>query len=111
MPWEPSPMNGVYRRKLDRIGDEVARATTIVKYAPQSYFNPHTHSGGEEFFVLEGIFSDEHGDYPAGSYVRNPIGSRHKPFSHNGCTIFVKLHQFDKADTQQFSINTHKARF
>lgn len=104
-------MKGVYRRKLDRIGDEVARATSLVKYDPGSYFSPHTHGGGEEFFVLEGTFSDEHGDYPAGTYVRNPVGSTHKPHSENGCTIFVKLHQFDPADQKQFSINTQTAEF
>ena len=104
-------MQGVYRRKLDRIGDEVARATSLVKYDPGSYFSPHTHGGGEEFFVLEGTFSDEHGDYPAGTYVRNPVGSTHKPHSENGCTIFVKLHQFDLADQKQFSINTRAAAF
>ncbi len=109
--WEPSPMKGVYRRKLDRIGDEVARATTIVKYDPGSNFSPHTHGGGEEFIVLEGIFSDEHGDYPAGTYVRNPVGSTHTPRSDDGCTIFVKLHQFDPEDQAQFSINTNEAEF
>ncbi len=111
MAWEASPMAGVYRRKLDRIGEEVARATALVKYDPKSYFSPHTHGGGEEFFVLEGTFSDEHGDYPAGTYVRNPIGSTHKPRSENGCVIFVKLHQFDERDTAQFSIHTPTATF
>ena len=111
MPWEDSPMAGVKRRKLDRIGDEVARATSLVKYDPKSYFNPHTHGGGEEFFVLEGTFSDEHGDYPAGTYVRNPIGTSHKPHSEDGCVIFVKLHQFDANDTKQFSINTNETDF
>ena len=81
LPWEDSPMAGVQRRKLDRIGDEVARATSLVKYAPKSYFSPHTHGGGEEIFVIEGVFSDEHGDYPAGTYIRNPIGTTHKPHS------------------------------
>lgn len=107
----PSPMAGVERYMLDRIGDEVARATTIVRYAPDSYFSPHTHAGGEEFFVLDGVFSDEHADYPAGTYVRNPIGSSHTPHSKDGCTIFVKLHQFDAADTEQKVINTNTAQF
>lgn len=111
MPWEASPMDGVYRRKLDRIGDEVARATSLVKYDPNSYFSPHTHSGGEEFFVLEGTFSDEHANYPAGTYVRNPIGSVHTPHSEGGCIIFVKLQQFDPLDTAQFSIDTNAAQF
>jgi|SRR4051794_7629739 len=88
--WKASPMPGVDRRMLDRIGDEVARATTIVRYAPQSRFSPHVHGGGEEFFVLEGVFQDEQGDFPAGSYVRNPPQSHHTPGSKPGCTIFVK---------------------
>src|SRR5689334_2682612 len=93
MDWVASPMQGVERKMLDRIGDEVARATSIVRYAPNSHFSPHTHGGGEEFYVLEGVFSDEKGDYPVGTYVRNPIGSTHRPHSEGGCTIFVKLHQ------------------
>ena len=111
LPWEDSPMAGVQRRKLDRIGDEVGRATSLVKYAPQSYFSPHTHGGGEEIFVLEGVFSDENGDYPAGTYIRNPIGTTHRPHSEDGCIIFVKLHQFDNNDTAQFSIDTRHANF
>ena len=109
--WVPSPMAGVERYMLDRIGDEVARATTIVRYAPESYFSEHTHGGGEEFLVLEGVFSDEHADYPPGSYVRNPIGTAHSPHSKDGCTIFVKLHQFDPADTEQKVIDTHSVSF
>ncbi|MEA5520851.1 cupin domain-containing protein [Limnoraphis robusta CCNP1315] len=96
--WVPSPLAGVDRRMLDRIGGEVARATSIVRYAPGSYFTAHTHGGGEEFLVLDGIFSDEHGDFGPGSYVRNPVGSSHTPFSNDGCTIFVKLWQMDLAD-------------
>ena len=103
--WLESPMAGVERRMLDRIGDEVARATTIVRYAPGSHFSAHKHSGGEEFIVLEGTFQDEHGDYPAGTYVRNPIGTHHIPRSDDGCTIFVKLWQFAPQDQRQFSVN------
>ncbi|OSX69835.1 hypothetical protein BU14_1084s0003 [Porphyra umbilicalis] len=98
MPWVPSPMPGVDRRMLDRVGGEVARATSIVRYAPRSAFSRHTHTGGEEFLVLDGVFSDEHGDYPAGTYIRNPPTSAHTPSSAGGCTIFVKLWQFDPAD-------------
>ena len=96
--WVPSPVAGVERRMLDRIGDEVARATSIVRYAPRSRFSPHNHGGGEEFLVLDGVFQDEHGDYPAGSYVRNPPTSHHRPGSEPGCVLFVKLWQFDLAD-------------
>ncbi|XUU59545.1 cupin domain-containing protein [Erythrobacter sp. HA6-11] len=103
--WTPSPMTGVERRMLDRIGGEVARATSIVRYAPGSHFSAHTHSGGEEFIVLDGNFQDEHGDYPAGTYVRNPIGTRHIPRADDGCTIFVKLWQFAEDDDAQFAID------
>ena len=102
MPWKASPMPGVDRRMLDRIGDEVARATSIVRYAPGSKFSAHTHTGGEEFIVLEGVFQDEHGDYPAGTYVRNPPTTSHTPGAKEGCTIFVKLWQFDPDDRTQF---------
>lgn len=108
-PWLPSPMSGVERRLLDRIGDEVARATSIVRYAAGSRFSQHSHPGGEEFLVLDGVFSDEHGDYPAGCYVRNPIGSRHTPFSREGCTLLVKLYQFDAEDRQPVCIDTAHA--
>ena len=105
--WVDSPMPNVKRMMLDRIGDEVARATTIVKYLPNSEFHAHTHSGGEEFYVLEGVFSDEHGDYPAGSYIRNPIGTSHTPrIGAEGAVIFVKLHQFSEEDQKQVAINT-----
>ena len=103
-PWQASPMPGVDRRMLDRIGGEVARATTIVRYAPNSKFSAHTHTGGEEFIVLDGVFQDEHGDFPAGTYVRNPPTTSHTPGSDEGCTIFVKLWQFDMEDRNQFHV-------
>src|SRR5580692_4813252 len=103
--WTPSPIAGVERRMLDRIGDEVARATSIVRYAPHSRFSAHTHGGGEEFLVLDGVFEDEHGGYPAGSYVRNPPTSRHTPGSGPGCVLFVKLWQFDPADRTEVRID------
>ena len=98
LPWLRSPEAGVERRMLERAGGEVALASSIVRYAPHSRFAAHEHALGEEFFVLEGTFSDEHGDYPAGTYVRNPSGSRHAPFSDTGCVIFVKLRQMHPAD-------------
>lgn len=106
-PWVPSPMPGVERRMLDRIGGEVARATSIVRYAPGSCFSPHTHHGGEEFLVLEGVFRDEHGDYPAGWYIRNPPTSRHTPGSERGCIILVKLWQFDPDDRHELRIDAN----
>ncbi len=103
-PWVPSPMPGVERKMLDRMGDEVARATTIVRYSPGSRFSAHVHDGGEEYLVLEGVFQDEHGDFPTGTYVRNPPGSRHAPRSDKGATILVKLWQFDPSDRMQVVI-------
>ncbi|MCP1907916.1 cupin domain-containing protein [Bradyrhizobium sp. USDA 4508] len=99
--WVASPSAGVDRRMLFRIGAEVARATSIVRYAPGSAFPRHTHGGGEEIVVLEGTFQDEHGDYPAGSYFRNPPGTSHVPASKDGCTIFVRLWQFRDEDRTQ----------
>ena len=97
--WLATPMPGVERRYLERDGGESARrATTIVRYAAGSRYSPHTHNLGEEYLVLAGIFSDEAGDYPTGTYVRNPRGSSHEPFSTNGCTIFVKLCQIAEND-------------
>ncbi len=106
--WKASPMAGVSRRMLDRIGDEVARATSIVRYDPGSHFSPHVHGGGEEFLVLEGVFQDEHGDFPVGAYIRNPPTSRHTPGSEAGCTILVKLWQFDPEDRSHVRIDTSK---
>lgn len=107
----PSPLKGVSRMMLDRAGQEVARATSIVRYAPGAGYSGHTHDGGEEILVLEGTFSDEHGDYPAGTYMRNPPGSAHTPFSASGCTILVKLWQFAADDSLQLVLNTHKAQW
>ena len=107
--WVASPIEGVDRRMLDRVGDEIARATSIVRYAKNSQFSPHVHTGGEEFLVLEGVFQDEHGDFPAGSYIRNPPGSEHTPGSAPGCVIFVKLWQFDPEDRQQVRLRTDNA--
>ncbi len=96
--WVASPSAGVDRRMLFRVGGEVARATSIVRYAPGSAFSRHTHGGGEEVFVLDGTFQDEHGDYPAGSYFRNPPGTSHVPAAKDGCTIFVRLWQYREGD-------------
>ena len=106
--WQPSPMPGVERRMLDRIGGEKARATSIVRYAPDSEFLAHVHKGGEELFVLEGVFQDEQGDFPAGSYVRNPPGSIHVPRSEPGCIIFVKLWQFAPTDLTPVHVDTER---
>lgn len=107
----PSPVSGVERLMLDRIGGEVARATSIVRFAPGSTFTEHTHGGGEEFLVLDGVFQDESGDFPAGSYVRNPPTTHHTPASREGCLLFVKLWQFDPQDRTQVRIDTFAKAF
>ena len=107
--WTPSPLPGVERRMLDRVGGEVARATSIVRYAPDARFDRHVHGAGEEILVLEGVFSDEHGDHPAGTYLRNPPGSAHAPCSREGCLLFVKLRQFTAGDTARVRIDTRSA--
>ncbi|POR50844.1 cupin domain-containing protein [Bosea psychrotolerans] len=107
-PWVPAPAPGVERRMLDRVGDEVARATSLVRFAPGSAFPSHIHNGGEEFLVLEGVFQDEQGDFPAGSYVRNPPLSSHTPSASEGAVLFVKLWQFDAADRASVWINTNR---
>jgi anti-sigma factor ChrR (cupin superfamily) len=107
--WTASPLPGVDRRMLDRAGGEVARATSVVRYAPGSRFDRHVHGGGEEVLVLEGVFSDESGDHPAGTYLRNPPGTSHAPFSREGCVLFVKLWQFAAGDTATVRIDTRSA--
>lgn len=101
-----SPSYGVNRFMLDRIGNEKARATTIVEYNPNSSFPEHEHIGGEEFLVLKGTFKDQFGAFPAGTYVRNPIGSKHAPWvDEDGCVIMVKLLQM--AETGEGIVPLH----
>lgn len=109
--WVTSPAAGVVRLMLDRAGCEVERATSLVRYAPGSSFPQHVHGGGEEFLVLDGVFSDETGDFPAGTYVRNPPGTAHTPRTAAGCTIFVKLHQFAPGDYDSVVVDTNSAAF
>jgi anti-sigma factor ChrR (cupin superfamily) len=109
LPWQPSPEPGVERRPLDRIGAELARATSLVRYAPGARFERHVHGAGEEILVLDGVFSDETGDHPAGTYLRNPPGSAHAPHSRAGCLLFVKLRQFATGDLQPVRIDTRRA--
>lgn len=109
LPWEPSPSPLVQRRLLERQGGEVARATSVVRYQPGARFSEHRHELGEEILVLDGTFSDESGDYPAGSYLKNPPGSGHAPFSESGCTLWVKLRHMQPDDTECVAIDTRQA--
>lgn len=106
MSWQTSPMSGVERKPLAREGTEQGHATSIVRYEAGAKFRPHPHPKGEEILVLEGVFSDQTGDYGPGTYLRNPEGFEHAPFSKEGCVILVKLHQFQSGDSAQVCIDT-----
>lgn len=109
LPWTTTPVQGIERRMLDREGGEVARATSVVRYAAGTQFTNHAHDAGEEIFVLEGEFSDEHGTYTAGTYVKNPPGSSHAPRTDKGCLLFVKLRHLDANDNERQVIDTKAA--
>lgn len=104
--WVASPQDGVERIMLDRVGAEQARATSIVRYAPRSFFPAHQHPGGEEILVLDGTFSEGGKDFPAGWYLRNPPGSSHQPSSGEGAVIFVKLRQMAVHERRHVRIDT-----
>jgi len=104
--WVPSPSPGVWRKPLAREEAERGHTTSIVRFDPGSYFSRHEHPLGEEILVLEGTFSDEHGDYGPGTYLRNPPGSGHSPFSKDGCVLFVKLDQFSPDDATPVRVDT-----
>jgi anti-sigma factor ChrR (cupin superfamily) len=86
-PWLPGLVDGLEVMPLHSFGSE---HVALVRWAPGTHFQAHSHPGGEEILVLAGVFQDEHGNYPAGSWLRNPPGSIHRPWSEPGCTIWVK---------------------
>lgn len=110
-PWEKSRADGVSRIHLEREAEESGHTTSFVKFEPNSFFPRHRHPQGEEIYVLDGVFSDEKGDYPAGTYLRNPPGSAHKPFTVEGCTLFVKLEQFSHDDAKQIVLRPEDRRW
>ncbi len=109
LPWVPSPAAGVDRRMLERVGEEIAKATSIVRYQPGSRFQTHSHAMGEEILVLDGVLGDEFGEYPAGTYIMNPPGSSHAPFSQSGCLLFVKLRHLGTDSLEREVLNTATA--
>ncbi len=109
--WVPSPKAGVWRKPLARAEAERGHATSIVRYDAGASFTGHNHPGGEEILVLQGTFSDETGDFTAGTYFRNPLGFRHAPFSQHGCLILVKLHQFQADDDTRLAIQTQQGNW
>lgn len=111
MDWQASPSPTVWRKRLDLVDGEFSRVTSVVRYDPESAFHEHGHPQGEEIFVLHGTFSDEHGDYPAGTFLLNPPGFRHAPFSKEGCIIFVKLCQFAGDDREHIVVDSNNAEW
>lgn len=108
MPWSPSPSGTVWRKRVHLVGSaESGQVTSVVRYEPGASFPSHGHPGGEEILVLEGIFSDEHGDWPAGSYLLNPEGFHHSPFSRDGCIIFVKLRQYPGENREHVAVQSN----
>lgn len=107
MDWQPSPSPLVLRKRLELIGDaETGLVTSVVLYEPGSRFPEHGHPEGEELLVLSGTFSDETGDHPAGTYVLNPPGTAHAPWSEQGCVLFVKLRQYGGAGRRALRVDT-----
>lgn len=111
MEWQPSPSPSVWRKRLDLFGGEQSRVTSVVRYDAKSSFPAHGHPEGEEILVLDGVFSDENGDYPVGTYLLNPPGFRHAPGSRKGCTLFVKLRQFGGERREHVVIDTNTAKW
>ena len=108
IPWSASPSSTVWRKRLHLVGPtESGQVTSVVRYQEYSQFPPHDHPEGEEILVLSGVFSDEHGNWPEGSYLLNPEDFRHAPYSRNGCLLFVKLRQYPGMDRRHVAVNTH----
>lgn len=109
MEWAPAPSGSVWRKRVHLVGPpESGQVTSVVRYEPRSRFPAHDHPEGEEILVLDGVFSDEHGDWPAGTFLLNPEGFRHAPFSGPGCVLFVKLRQFPGRERRHVVVDTHK---
>jgi hypothetical protein len=109
MEWSPSPSGSVWRKRVHRVGPaESGQVTSVVRYEPESSFPAHDHPEGEEILVLDGTFSDEHGDWPAGTYLLNPEGFRHAPFSREGCRLLVKLRQYPGAARRHVVVQTNE---
>jgi hypothetical protein len=89
MDWRQGMVPGL---KVTSLHEGLTKHTALVRWAPDTRFNPHTHVGGEEILVLAGVFRDEHGAYPAGTWIRSPHMSHHRPFTEaEGATILVKV--------------------
>ncbi len=112
MEWREGPAPGIWRKRLELAGEaEAGRVTSLVRFDPGAEFPEHAHPDGEEILVLDGVFSDESGDYAAGSHILNPDGTRHAPRSERGCTLFVKLRQYPGPDRPRAAVDTRSAEW
>ncbi|MBT5779332.1 MAG: hypothetical protein HOI02_07990 [Rhodospirillaceae bacterium] len=110
MEWQPSPAPGIWRKRLELSGPaESGRVTSLVRFDPGAQFPEHGHPEGEEILALDGTFSDEHGDFPKGIFVLNPDGTRHAPYSKDGCLLLVKLRQYPGKERKHVHIDTLSA--
>jgi len=108
MAWTESAGGHVLRKRVHLSGPaESGQVTSVVRYLAGAHFPAHDHPQGEEILVLDGVFSDEHGNWPAGTYLLNPQGFRHRPFSSAGCTLLVKLRQYPGTDRRQVAVQSH----
>ncbi len=107
--WVDASTEGIQRQLIEFDDDIVARSTSIERCAPGSFFEIHKHNLGEEILVLDGAFSDESGSFGPGTYIKNPAGSSLATKSATGCTLFVKRHHLDQADSQRTVIDTRKS--
>lgn len=109
MKWQESPSGTVWRKRLHLVGpSEAGQVTSLVMYEANADFHAHAHPGGEEILVLGGTFSDERGDFTAGTYLLNPEGYEHTPFSKEGGLIFVKLRQYPGDSRSQIVVESQK---
>ncbi len=105
--WQKSPVPGIWRKRLELSGAaESGRVTSLVRFDPGAEFPEHGHPEGEEILVLDGTFSDEHGDFPKGTFLLNPDGTRHTPYSKDSCLLLVKLRQYPSSERKHVCINT-----
>lgn len=109
IPWQQAPFSGVQYRMLEQHGAEGTRSTSVVRYEPGSHLPAHSHALGEEIIILQGEFADESGVYAAGSYIKNPPGSSHAPFSATGCTLFIKQSHLQPEDIERVVVDAQNS--
>lgn len=88
--WQPVQTPGITVKTLYDGRPAYPETMVLMKFEPEASIPRHSHTGGEEFLVLDGTLEDESGVYPRRTWVRNPRGSLHAPFSHEGAVIYLR---------------------